>query len=71
MLSSLYIVERFSGVAEFPDENGHFRCLEETEEDIYIMEGDDNPQQQTSSTFPPSNLSPHFSNYQRSNLPTQ
>ena len=51
-------------MAEFPDENGRFPCLEE-------MEEDDKPQQQTSSTYPPSTLSPHFSNYRRSNLPTR
>ena len=41
-------------MAEFPDENGRFSCLEEMEEDIYIVEGDDEPQQETSSTYPPS-----------------
>ena len=51
-------------MAEFPDENGRFPCLEE-------MEEDDKPQQQTSSTYPPSTLSPHFSNYRGSNLPTR
>ena len=45
MPSSLYIVERFSEVAEFPDENGRFPCLEQMEEDIYIVEDDDKPQQ--------------------------
>ena len=56
-------------MAEFPDKNGRFPCLEEMEEDIYILEADDKPQQQTSSTYLPSTLSPHFSNYRRSNLP--
>ena len=56
---------------EFPDEDGHFPCLEEMEEDVYIAEGDDMPQQQTSSTYPPSTLLPHFSNYRRSNLSTR
>ena len=58
-------------MAEFPDENGRFSCLEEMGENIYIVEGDDEPQQETSSTYPPSTLSPHFSNYRRSNLPTR
>ena len=58
-------------MTEFPDENGRFLCLEETEEDIYIVESDEKPQQQTFSTSPSSTLSPHFSNYRRSNLPAQ
>ena len=33
-------------MAEFPDKNGRFPCLEEMEEDIYLAEGDDKPQQQ-------------------------
>ena len=41
------------------------------EEDIYIVQRDDKPQQQTSSTYPPSTLSPHFLNYRTSNLPTR
>ena len=49
-------------MAEFPDENGRFSSLEEMGEDMYIVEGDDEPQQETFSTYPPSTLSPHFSN---------
>ena len=58
-------------MAEFPDGNERFPCLEEMEEDIHIVEGDDKLQQQTSSTYPPFTLSSHFSNYRRSNLPTR
>ena len=43
-------------MTEFPDENGRFLCLEETEEDIYIVESDEKPQQQTFSTSPSSTL---------------
>ena len=57
-------------MTEFPDENERFPFLKEMEEDIYIAEGDDKPKKQTSSTYPPSTLCPHFSDYQRSNLAT-
>ena len=58
-------------MTEFPDENGHFPCLEEMKESIYIVEDDDKPQHQTSSTYPLLHYHNIFSNYGRSNLPTR
>ena len=58
-------------MTEFPDENGRFLCLEQTEQEIYIVECDEKPQQQTFSTSPSSTLSQHFSNYWRNSLATR